>query len=101
MHNNVNTITRAFLINLLSSKYTDIPCHVIKMAVKQVFVTISQALMTSRKVELRNFGVFSLRLHAARLARNPKTGDIVKLKPRYTVHFKPGKELNARINKNI
>ena len=29
---------------------------------------------------------------------NPKTGDLVALEKRYTVHFKPSKELKKRVN---
>lgn len=98
MYNNVNTINRAHLINVLSAKHSDVPCHVIKAAVKQIFLSMHKALMANRKIELRNFGVFSLRRRAARLVRNPKTGNVFESPEKYKVHFKTGKKLNARIN---
>jgi len=98
MYNNVTTINRAYLINVLSSKYSNVPCHVIKAAVKKIFLSIRAGLIDNRKIELRNFGVFSLRRRSARLVRNPKTGKVFASPEKYKVHFKTGKKLNARIN---
>lgn len=44
-----------------------------------------------RRVEFRDFGVFEVRTRAARAAQNPKTLEPVKVGPRRTVKFKPGR----------
>ena len=41
---------------------------------------------------------FSIRLRAARVARNPRTGEILNLSAVKVCYFKPGKVLNARVN---
>ncbi len=96
---NVKIVNRSNLIEILSTKYTNLPYHIITMATKHIFETITSALTENKKIELRNFGSFSLRLHPARLVRNPKTGQVIKMCPKHSVHFKPGKELNAKVNK--
>ena len=66
--------------------------------VQKTFDAIIEALVSERRIELRNFGVFEVKKRAARNARNPKTGDKVHVPEKYVVTFKPGKEMEARVN---
>ncbi len=65
--------------------------------VQQAFDSIIDTLVSQRRVELRNFGVFEVRLRAARKARNPRTNEQVDIPARMAVTFKPGKEMARRI----
>jgi nucleoid DNA-binding protein len=59
---------------------------------------IIEALAESRDVELRNFGVFEVRLRKARVGRNPNKPETdVPIPPRAVVKFKAGKEMKARV----
>jgi integration host factor subunit beta len=49
-------------------------------------------------IEIRGFGSFDLHHRAPRIARNPKTGEVVNLPAKVAVHFKPGKEMRDRVN---
>jgi integration host factor subunit beta len=59
---------------------------------------MEQGLLSGRRIEVRGFGVFTLKHQKPRQARNPKTGDAVSVDGKYKVHFKPGKELRDRVN---
>ena len=59
---------------------------------------MAEALAEGERIEIRGFGSFSLHYRAARLGRNPKTGEKVELLAKYVPHFKPGKELRERVN---
>jgi integration host factor subunit beta len=59
---------------------------------------MAQSLANNDRIEIRGFGSFSLHHRAARTGRNPKTGEAVALLPKYSPHFKPGKELRERVN---
>ena len=50
------------------------------------------------RVEIRGFGGFSLHRRPPRAGRNPRTGESVNVAARFTVHFKPGKELRKRVD---
>ena len=63
--------------------------------------TITQSLTKGRRVEVRDFGCFELRLRPARTGRNPKSGVSVKVSAKYIPHFKPGKALRERVNVNM
>ena len=69
-----------------------------KEIVQKTLDAIIDTLVKERRIELRNFGVFEVKKRAARKARNPKTGDQVHVPEKYVVTFKPGKEMENRVN---
>ena len=54
---------------------------------------VTAALAGGEKVQFVGFGGFEVKDHAARTARNPKTGETVMVPASKTVQFKAGKEL--------
>lgn len=69
-----------------------------KDIVQRTFDAIIECLAHERRIELRNFGVFEVKLRGARTARNPRTGEKVEVPDKYVVTFKSGKEMEARVN---
>ena len=65
--------------------------------VQRTFDEIIESLIRERRIELRNFGVFEVRVRAPRKARNPQTNERVDLPERAGVTFKPGKEMAERV----
>ncbi len=68
-----------------------------KEIVQQTFDAIVDTLISEKRIELRNFGVFEVKQRKARKARNPRTGDPVQVPPKFVVTFKPGKEMEERV----
>jgi len=64
---------------------------------QQIINCIDKALVNGDRVEVRDFGIWSTKVSAARKARNPKTGEAVDVSARRKVHFKPGKGLSDRV----
>jgi nucleoid DNA-binding protein len=59
---------------------------------------ITKALAQGDKVELRNFGVFEVRVRKARIGRNPKKpGSKVLVPERCVVRFKAGREMSQEV----
>lgn len=68
--------------------------------VQQTLDALATALAQGQTVELRNFGVFEVKLRKARIGRNPNAPERdVRIPPRAVVKFKPGKELRAEVLK--
>src|SRR5262249_50036286 len=67
-------------------------------AVQMVFDGIRETLLDGGGIELRNFGVFEVKRRRARQARNPRTGETISVPERRVVTFKPGLEMEQRIN---
>ena len=62
-------------------------------AVETIFEAMKQALARGERIELRGFGVFTVRPRKTGIGRNPRTGEEVAIPPGKAVRFKPGKEL--------
>ena len=66
-----------------------------EMAVETVFESMKTALAKGDRIELRGFGVFTVRPRKTGIGRNPRTGAEVNIPPGKAVRFKPGKELQS------
>ena len=58
-------------------------------AVDGVFETIMKDCKRSGEIQIPGFGKFSVRKRAARMGRNPKTGESMQIKASKSVGFKP------------
>jgi len=68
-----------------------------KEIVQKVFDGITETLLNEGRIELRNFGVFEVKKRKPRKARNPRTGEKVKVPAKLVVTFKPGLEMEQRV----
>src|SRR6202000_347806 len=64
-------------------------------AVEKGVDTIGRAVHKGDSVTITGFGVFEQRRRAARVARNPRTGEAVKVKPTSGPAFRPGAQFKA------
>lgn len=59
---------------------------------------ITDALKKGDKVSLIGFGTFDVSSRAARIGRNPQTGETIQIKASKAPKFKPGKALKDAVN---
>ena len=64
-------------------------------AVDAIFESMKQSLVEGDRIELRGFGVFTVKPRKTGVGRNPRTGAEVTITPGKAVRFKPGKELQV------
>lgn len=89
-------VTKKEIVKSISDK-TGLTQLQIKEIVQLTFDGIIETLLEEGRVELRNFGVFQVKSRKARKARNPRTGRQVDVPEKFVVTFKPGKEMEARV----
>ena len=65
--------------------------------VESVLGHVSDALVTGNSVKISSFGTFSIREKAARVGRNPKTGEEVPIHPRRVLTFRPSHLMKERV----
>jgi DNA-binding protein HU-beta len=82
------------IVNAVVSK-TNISRTKAEQAVEQVFQSLKDSLGRGQRIELRKFGVFSVKPRKTGIGRNPRTGEEVSIPPGKAVRFKPGKELQG------
>ena len=68
-------------------------------AVDAAIKAITEALAAGDKVQLVGFGSFEIRARAARIGRNPKTKEEIKIPASKVPAFKPGKALKDAVAK--
>jgi integration host factor subunit beta len=90
-------MTKADLV-MEVAKQTSLTKKESETVIKTIFGSISEALSSGDKVELRGFGSFRVRDRKSRQGRNPKTGDTVKVPAKKVPFFKAGKELRALVD---
>ncbi|PKP83856.1 MAG: integration host factor subunit alpha [Alphaproteobacteria bacterium HGW-Alphaproteobacteria-2] len=64
---------------------------------ESVLQHISDALVAGETVKVSSFGTFSVRRKAARVGRNPKTGEEVPISPRRVLSFRPSHLMKERV----
>ena len=72
----------------------------IERIVNVVFKEIVEALARGNRVDLRDFGAFTVKHRAPRIGRNPRTGVAVSVAEKFVPFFKTGKDLRERVNGN-
>ncbi|MAZ02545.1 integration host factor subunit beta [Sneathiella sp.] len=86
------------LITIIAENNPHLYQRDVERIVTTIFDEISDALARGDRVELRGFGAFSTKERAARVGRNPRTGEAVQVEKKYVPYFKCGKDLRDRLN---
>ena len=92
-------MTRSALIERMARKHPGLAEHDVELAVKVMLEQMAACLAGGGRIEIRGFGSITARFRPARIGRNPATGTAVALLARYAAHFKPGKKLLERLNR--
>lgn len=72
----------------------------VQTVIQRALDILSEVLAQGQTVELRNFGVFEVKLRKSRVGRNPNVpSHEVRIPPRAVVKFKAGKELREEVLK--
>lgn len=78
---------------------TDLSKKDAEAAITAAVEAITEALAQQEKVQLVGFGSFEVKARAARVARNPKTGEAVQIPASKAPVFKAGKALKDAVAK--
>ncbi len=86
------------LVNEVSSELS-LHKNDVTTALDIMLATMENALKEERRIELRGFGSFAVRKRKARSTKNPKTGKIMNIPERKTIHFTMSKSLKEALIK--
>jgi integration host factor subunit beta len=84
------TITKKELVERIAQQ-TALQRNDVKTVVQSFLDAVVEELDRGNRLEFRDFGVFEVRVRAARSAQNPKTLVPVHVPAKRTVRFKPGR----------
>ena len=90
-------MTKSQLILRLAARYRHLVQQDAEIAVNLIVKAMIDALAQGRRIEMREFGSFTLREHKARKARNPRTGAAVYVPEKARIYFRATGELKRRV----
>ena len=67
-------------------------------AISCILKLITGTLANGDRIEIRNFGSFSIRRRGKRISRNPKTGTSILVEPKHHPYFRASKFLKESLN---
>ncbi len=67
--------------------------------VETIFECMKDALCAGENIEIRGLGAFHVKHYDGYQGRNPKTGQVIPVKPKRGILFRTGKELRDRVNR--
>ena len=91
-------MTKSELVEAVA-KRSDITLDRAAIVVNAVFEQMIDAMKRGERIEVRNFGNFTVRKYPAYTGRNPKTGKPVKVGEKSMPFFKVGLGLKAKVDK--
>ncbi|BDG08951.1 HU family DNA-binding protein [Anaeromyxobacter paludicola] len=68
--------------------------------IENIFESMKTALCRGENIEIRGLGAFHVKNYDGYQGRNPKTGEVIPVKPKRGILFRTGKELRDRVNRD-
>lgn len=93
-------MTKSDLVRDIQMIYRYYPREDMSYAVNVIFEAMAASLKRNERIEIRDFGVFSIKNRQSRNGKNPKTGKSMHIQERKLPFFKVGKDLKKRINES-
>ncbi len=90
-------MNKSELVEALAAK-KDLSHKKAEEIVNLIFDSMKQALVDNDRIEIRGFGSFVVKDYKAYQGRNPKTGEVIMVKPKKLPFFKVGKDLRDRVD---
>ena len=86
------------ILKILESKFDYLPKREVERTLEKILQYFSSHLAKGSRIEIRDFGTFSIRSRDARVGRNPASGKEINIGKKHFVHFIPGKKLRKELN---
>lgn len=81
------------LVARLTARYPHLYHRDVERIVTTVLDSITKALASGHRVELRGFGAFSVKVRPSRMGRNPRTGEPVSVGEKTRALFPHGQRI--------
>lgn len=94
-------MNRSDLVEELAARVNKLEHDDAKFAVAIILDAISASLVQGGRIEVRDFGSFSINHRQPRMGRNPRSGESVAIPEKRVPHFKPGKALREAVEAKI
>src|SRR5258708_39045526 len=91
-------MVKSDLINVLITK-RGVTQKQAEAVIEIIFESMKEALCRGENIEIRGFGAFHVKNYQGYQGRNPKTGQVIPVKPNRGLLFRRGKKVRDRVNR--
>lgn len=91
-------MTKKESVKIIADRHGDFSRDEIEMILDEFIGIIEETLVSGNKFQITGFGTFDIKENAGREGRNPKTGDVVMIKPSKSPKFKASSTLKNIVN---
>ena len=91
------TVSTSQLIAAVAEKFTELPKKVTKEVIADFLATVENEVSHGRKLRIDKVGILQVKERAARMGRNPQTGEEIKIPASKKVAFRPAKSLKEQV----
>ncbi len=94
-------MVKSALVARLAKRIPELKRGDVVASVDLVIAAVAKALASGGRVEIRGFGVFSVKTRQPTTGRNPKSGEVVSVPERAMPRFRPGKRMRNMVNATL
>jgi DNA-binding protein HU-beta len=91
------TVSTSQIIASVANKFTQLPKKITKEVIAEFLATVETEVMGGQKLRIDKIGIIQVKDRAARMGRNPQTGEEIKIPASKKIAFRPAKSLKEQV----
>ena len=91
------TVSTSQLVAAVADKFTQLPKKVTKEVIADFLATVEGEVASGRKLRIDKVGILQVKERAARMGRNPQTGEEIRIPASKKVAFRAAKSLKEAV----
>jgi DNA-binding protein HU-beta len=97
MSNKSETISTSQMIATVAARFTELPKKVTKEVIADFLTTLENNVALGKKLRIDKIGILQVKDRAARMGRNPQTGEEIKIPASKKIAFRAAKSLKEQV----
>lgn len=97
MPKSIETVSTSQLIAAVAENFDALPKKVTKEVIADFLETIEANVSSGKKLRLDKIGILQVKERAARMGRNPQTGEEIRIPASKKIAFRPAKSLKEQV----
>jgi DNA-binding protein HU-beta len=94
---NTTTVSTSQIIAAVANKFTQLPKKITKEVIAEFLNTVEEQVSGGSKLRIDKIGILQVKERAARMGRNPQTGEEIKIPASKKIGFRPAKSLKEQV----
>jgi len=98
MATKIETVSTSQLIAAVAARFNELPKKVTKEVIADFLNTLEDSVAQGKKLRIDRIGILQVKDRAARMGRNPQTGEEIKIPASKKIAFRAAKSLKEQVS---